>query len=124
MPAISRDEATVEISDGGAELRTAPAGALTVGFVRAPKGTDFRPLLQGLPGDLCQCPHWGYMVKGRVRMHTADGADDYEAGQVFYWPPGHAPEVLEDAEYIDFSPPEEFRPVLDHITGRGAASGA
>ena len=24
----------------------------------------------------------------------------YEAGQVFYWGPGHAPEALEDAEYV------------------------
>lgn len=22
-------------------------------------GTDIAPLLQGLDGDLCQCPHWG-----------------------------------------------------------------
>ena len=115
MPVISREDAQVEISDGGAELRTAPAGEMTAGFVRAPKGTDFRPALEGLPGDLCQCPHWGYMIKGRVKMHTADGEEIYETGQVFYWPAGHAPEVLEDAEYIDFSPPEEFRQVLDHI---------
>ena len=39
------DEARVEISDGGAELRTASAGEMTAGFVSAPKGTDFRPLL-------------------------------------------------------------------------------
>ena len=117
MPAMSREDAQVEISEGGAELRTAPAGDLTVGFVRAPQGTDFRPLLKGLPEDLCQCPHWGYMIRGRVRMHTAHGEEVYEAGQVFYWPPGHAPEFLEDAEYIDFSPPREFREVLDHIRG-------
>jgi hypothetical protein len=21
-----------------------------------------------LPDDICPCPHWGYMIKGRVRM--------------------------------------------------------
>jgi hypothetical protein len=48
-------------------------------------------------------------------MHTAKGAEVYEAGQSFYWAPGHAPEALEDCEYVDFSPTEEFNHVLDHI---------
>ncbi len=51
-------------------------------------------------------------------MHTPDGAEDYQAGDVFYWAPPHAPEALEDSEYVDFSPPEQFRPVLDHIKGQ------
>jgi hypothetical protein len=118
MPRISREDAVVEFADGGAELRAAPAGDMTVAFVRVPKGADFRPALQGLPGDLCQCPHWGYVLKGRIRMHTPDGEEEYAAGDVVYWPPGHAPEALEDSEYVDFSPTEEFRPVLDHIKGQ------
>lgn len=122
MPALSRENAQIEISDGGLELRTAQAGDLTVGFARLPQGTDLRPALKGLPQDLCQCPHWGYMMSGRLRMHTAEGEEDYEAGQVFYWPPGHAPEVLEDAELIDFSPTEEFREVLEHIRSGGQSA--
>jgi hypothetical protein len=118
MPVISREDAVVEFADGDAELRAAPAGAMTVAFVRAPKGADFRPALQGLPGDMCGCPHWGYMLKGRIRMHTPAGEEDYQAGDVFYWAPPHAPEALEDSEYVDFSPPEQFRPVLDHIKGQ------
>ena len=118
MPVISRQDAVVEFADGDAELRAAPAGDMTVAFVRAPKGADFRPALQGLPDDMCGCPHWGYMLKGRIRMHTPDGEEDYQAGDVFYWAPPHAPEALEDSEYVDFSPPEQFRPVLDHIKGQ------
>ncbi len=72
------------------------------------KGIDLRPLLAGLPDDLCQCPHWGYVLKGKVRMHTTTGPMDYEAGQAFYWAPGHAREILEDAEYVDFSPTQEL----------------
>lgn len=117
MPVISREDAQVEFANGGAELRAAPAGDMTVAFVTAPQGTDFRPALHGLPGDMCQCPHWGYMLKGRIRMHTPDGAEEYKAGDAFYWAPPHAPEALEDTEYVDFSPPAEFRRVLDHIKG-------
>jgi hypothetical protein len=61
------------------------------------------------------------MLKGRVRMHTTDGAQDFVAGEAFYWAPGHAPEALEDSEYVDFSPTDDFRRVIDHITSAGAA---
>jgi hypothetical protein len=60
------------------------------------------------------------MLKGRVRMHTTNGHQDFAAGEAFYWGPGHAPEALEDSEYVDFSPTHEFQGVLDHITGAAA----
>ena len=91
-----------------------------VGFVRLPAGADLRPATAGLPDDLCPCPHWGYMLKGTVRMHTVDGHQDFAAGEAFYWGPGHAPEALEASEYVDFSPTVDFQPVLDHITGAHA----
>ncbi|MCX5058984.1 hypothetical protein OOK12_18455 [Streptomyces sp. NBC_00452] len=69
--------------------------------------------------DLCQCPHWGYMIKGRLKMVTNNGEEVYEAGQAFYWPPGHAPVALEDCEYVDFSPTDELTAVIDHITSQG-----
>ena len=50
-----------------------------------------------------------------LRMHTSDGHHDYGAGQAFYWSPGHAPEALEDCEYIDFSPSAELARVVEHI---------
>jgi hypothetical protein len=31
--------------------------------------------------------HWGYMISGRLRMHTTQGAETYEAGDAFYWAP-------------------------------------
>jgi hypothetical protein len=50
-------------------------------------------------------------------MHTKSGTSDYVAGQAFYWAPGHAPEAVEDSEYVDFSPTQEFKEVIDHIRG-------
>jgi ribosomal protein L16 Arg81 hydroxylase len=57
------------------------------------------------------------MRKGRVMMRSEGREEVYEAGQVLYWPPGHAPVALEDAEYVDFSPTEEFAKVIRHLTG-------
>ena len=78
-------------------------------------GTDMGPAVKGLPGDACQCPHWGYMLKGRLRMRSDDGERVYEAGQAYYWAPGHVPVALEDCEFVEFSPTEEFQKVIDHV---------
>lgn len=122
MEAFTRETMGVAMESDGLEIRLDEAGEMTVGLFRLPRGTDLRPLLHGLEGDLCQCPHWGYMVKGTVRMHTATGPKDYHAGQAFYWAPGHAPEALEDVEYIDFSPTHELKTVLDHVKQQAAGS--
>ena len=119
MQALRPDDLAMRVEAEGVELRTKQVGQLTVAWVRLSKGIDLGPGLQGLPGDLCPCPHWGYMLKGRLRMKTAEGDQVFEAGDAFYWGPGHAPEALEDCEYVDFSPTAEFEPVLDHLTGQG-----
>jgi hypothetical protein len=120
MTGISRPQALVAIEGPGVELRMRDVGGdMTTAFVRMAAGTDLRAALKGLPGDLCQCPHWGYLLSGRLKMHTSHGAETYEAGQSFYWPPGHAPEALEDCEYVDFSPTRAFGAVIDHIKSQG-----
>lgn len=119
MLGFRREDVPVVIEGEGVELRTQRAGAMSVAFIRAQKGTDLRPALRGLPDGLCPCPHWGYILKGIVRMHTRNGHQDYAAGQAFYWGPGHAPEAIEDVEYVDFSPVEEFEAVIRHILSQG-----
>jgi hypothetical protein len=122
MRSIRRENVPVVIDDNGVEVRLRDEDGLSAGFVRLPAGADLRPATAGLPDDLCPCPHWGYMIKGRVRMHTLDGHQDFAAGEAFYWAPGHAPEALEDSEYVDSSATEEFRRVVEHIASRADAS--
>lgn len=82
-------------------------------------GTDIAPLLQGLKGDLCQCPHWGYLLQGRVTVTYAGGdSEAVSGGDLFYWPPGHTVKVDEDAELILFSPRHEHAHVIDHMRGK------
>jgi hypothetical protein len=119
MRAVTRSDTPIAIEGDGVELRRQQlGGGMTAGFVRLPKGADLRPAVAGLPDDLCPCPHWGYLLAGRVRMHTREGHMDFTAGDAFYWGPGHAPEALEDSEYVDFSPTDEFDRVIDHITSQ------
>ncbi len=51
---------------------------------------DITPLLEGLEDDLCQVPHWGYIVDGSMKIRYKDGTEEVnEAGEAVYWPPGH-----------------------------------
>ncbi|MGI5355192.1 hypothetical protein ACQI4E_07725 [Streptomyces sp. CA-252508] len=116
MTGMTREQAPVAIEGDGVELRVREIGGdMTAAFIAFPRGTDMRPALKGMPDDLCQCPHWGFLFKGRLRMHTGAGSDDYEAGQAFYWAPGHAPEALEDCEFLDISPTDKFNEVIAHV---------
>lgn len=117
MQVINRTDLPVAIAGDGVDFRTERFGGMSIAWVRLPAGADLRPALAGLPGDLCPCPHWGYMISGRLAMHGKDGVTTYEAGQGFYWGPGHAPEALTDCEYVDVSPTEDLEHVVRHLTG-------
>lgn len=82
-------------------------------------GTDLAPLLQGLQDDLCQAPHWGYVLEGKLTVTYADGKrETLFAGDVFYLPPGHTIKIDEDVEMVLFSPQHEHNEVMDHMLGK------
>lgn len=82
-------------------------------------GTDLAPLLQGLDGDLCQSPHWGYVLQGEVTAIFADDTQEtVTGGDLFYWPPGHTVKVGADAEIVLFSPEHEHGEALDHMRAK------
>jgi hypothetical protein len=81
-----------------------------VSFVEFREDIDATPLLKGLPDDRCQCPHWGYVLGGRVTFTYADREEVFEAGDAFYTPPGHNPVKHQPGtEMVMFSPAEELQ---------------
>jgi hypothetical protein len=113
----------VAVKAGDATIQSAAFGEMAMNVVRVPKGTDFGPLLKGLPGDLCQCPHWGYLLEGRIHMRFADGREEtVEAGEVFYWPAGHTGWVDQDTAFLELSPAHAMEGFLDHIKKKVAAA--
>jgi hypothetical protein len=72
MKAITLEDLPIVIDDG-VQLRLRDENGMSVGFARLPAGADLRPATTGLPDDLCPCPHWGYMIKGRVRCTRPTG---------------------------------------------------
>ena len=50
----------------GSGFRSAQWGDMEVGYTTTGVG-DHAAIYQGLPGGVCQCPHYGYVFKGRIR---------------------------------------------------------
>ena len=79
-------------------------------------GVDTTPLFLGLDGDLCQCPHWGFVLRGEITTTDAKGGQEtVTTNDLFYWPPGHNIKVNADAEIVMFSPQREHSRVIDHL---------
>ena len=82
-------------------------------------GVDTTPLFQGLEGNLCQCPHWGFVLGGQLTTTDVNGKQEtVKADDLFYWPPGHNVRVDADAEIIMFSPQHEHSHVINHMIAK------
>ena len=110
MPKISKQSATKGGDHGPVVDREDQLGPYTVNFVEFRQDIDATPLMNGLPDNRCQCPHWGYVIKGRMTMRFPEHEEVYEAGEAYYAPPGHCP-VKHDpgTEIVQFSPAGELR---------------
>jgi hypothetical protein len=109
MAKVSRESATGGGEYGPVTDRSEQIDGYTVNFVTFHQDVDATPLLKGLPDDRCQCPHWGYVVKGRLTLRFPDREETYEAGDAFYTPPGHVPVKHEPGtELVQFSPADEL----------------
>lgn len=120
---ISKQDIPVRINVPGAIARqqinfgdATGYGAISGEYFTLGAGTDIAPLLQGLKGDMCQSPHWGYVLQGELTVTYSNGMDEIiRGGDLFYWPPGHTVKVGQDAEVILFSPQHEHSEVIDHM---------
>ena len=79
-------------------------------------GVDTTSLFEGLEGNLCQCPHWGFVLRGQITTTDASGRQEtVGTNDLFYWPPGHNVKVDADADIIMFSPEREHTLVVNHM---------
>ena len=120
MPKVSKDSAANVERHGPVDDRHEDLDGYTVNFVTFDADIDATPLLKGMPDDNCPCPHWGYVLKGRVTYRFADHDEVFEAGDAFYLPPGHIPVGNEPgSEFVQFSPAAELH-VTQEVLRRNA----
>lgn len=123
---ISKNDVPVKIDAPGAVARqmtefgdASGYGKISGEYFSFGAGADITPLLHGLDGDMCQCPHWGYVLKGEMVATFAGGEQETAAeGDLFYWPPGHTVRAEQDSDIVMFSPQHEHNEVIDHILGK------
>ena len=108
MPKTSRDTASRVMEMGPVTDRAEDLGGYMVNFVSFAADADLDGPLQALPGGACQCPHWGYVIAGRLRFVFEDHEEIYETGDAFYQPPGHRPYVDAGTELLQFSPTDKL----------------
>ncbi len=129
---VARNDVDVRMQIPGAVIRQKTGfgeagdfGGISAEYFTLPAGLDTTPIFEGLEGDLCQCPHWGYVLSGRIT--TTDAAGEQETvstNDLFYWPSGHNVRVDADSEIIMFSPQREHSEVIDHMIAKVQPSNA
>ena len=109
----SKEDLPATIESEEAVIQEAEWSDIHVGFETYNEEFDLAPLLKGLPDDMCQCPHYGYVLKGRMRVRYADREEVVEAGDAYYMEPGHSPIVEAGTELVEFSPNDEYQKTME-----------
>ena len=126
---IAKEQVDVRMQVPGAVIRqrrdfgdASGYGKISGEYFTLAAGVDTAPLFEGLEGNLCQCPHWGYVLSGAITTTDAGGSrETVKDGDLFYWPPGHNVHVDRDAEIVMFSPQHEHSQVIDHMKAKVGA---
>ena len=121
MPKVSRESAAIQEDHGAVVASSEDVEGYTIDFVGFKVDIDATPLLEGLPGNRCGCPHWGYVVTGRVTFGFDDEEEVFEPGDAFYVRGGHTMRADAGTEYLQFSPAAELRVVSETISRNMAA---
>lgn len=122
MPKASRESAAELIHGSGFEGHYENfEGGYTVGFEIFTEDVDMTPRLRALPDGLCQAPHWGYVLTGKLTYKTGAQEEVIEGGEAFYVPAGHT--LISDAgtEVVFFSPTIEWQQTIEKIAKAPAA---
>ena len=109
----SKEDLPATIESEEAVIQEAEWSDIHVGFETYNEEFDLAPLLKGLPDDMCQCPHYGYVLKGRMRVRYADHEEVVNAGDAYYMAPGHSPTMEAGTELVEFSPKDEYQKTME-----------
>lgn len=123
MSKINAENASQVEEMEGFEGRYQDLGGYTVGFESYTVHDDPAALFRGLPDDACQCPHWGFVLEGKVGYrYTDDGSEEtIGAGEAYYARPGHTPVFYPGTRIVEFSPNAELEQTMEVVLANLAA---
>ena len=101
-------------------------GDMEVGYTTVKEPLDCTDVYHGLPGSVCQCPHYGYMLSGRLRCvyPGADWPDEVAVtGDIYFFPAGHILIYDEPSEVVEINPADALVRLMKHIEAQANARG-
>jgi len=102
----------------GQGFRSEKWGDMEVGYTSTKGPTDASATYAGLPGGVCQCPHYGYVFKGRIRCiyPGTDWPDEVaEAGDVYFFRAGHHLKYDEATDAFELNPADALQVLMDNV---------
>ena len=80
---VAKDQVDTKMQIPGAVIRqrtdfgdVSGYGKISGEYFSLAAGVDTAGLFEGLEGNLCQCPHWGFVLRGEIT--TTDAAGNQE----------------------------------------------
>ncbi len=94
-------------------------GDLEIGYTVLNSPTSSEGGYEGLPGGICNCPHYGYVFQGTVRCvyPNSELADEVAGpGEVYFFRPGHYLVYEADhSEVLELNPADALQFLMDHV---------
>jgi hypothetical protein len=100
---------------GDYEVRAVQWGDMNVSFEKAGSDFDVTPYLKGLPDNLDQSHHWGFVFKGEFITKYEDHEETVKAEQAYFTMPGHTTIVKRGTELLEFTPLSEAQKLFEVI---------
>ena len=112
-------------------FRSAHWGDMEVGYTIVDHVLDCTEVnkIGGLPGGICPCPHYGFVVEGAITASYpgTDWPDETAtAGEVYFFPAGHVLKYPEPTKHLEFNPAyalQQCMAAMERVAAR-MASGA
>ena len=121
MPKASKETASRRQDYGPVFEAAEDFESYTLNFVEFHEDMPGEAMVKGAPNDQCQCPHWGYVFKGRMWWRYGDREEVCEAGDAFYAPAGHTSGADAGSEFLVISPEEQMAQLQAHMAKRAQA---
>ena len=125
MGKTSKETSTSTETMEGYEGHFTQIGDMTVAYETYTADADLAQLFKGLPDDMCQASHYGYVITGKVAFRYADGTlDEITTGQSYVATPGHTPILYAGTEVVEFTNTEQLNETMAAVMKNMEAVGS
>jgi hypothetical protein len=124
MPKTSKETAPdLIVTDGYEGHQEKLEGGFFISIETYTQDWDLSSMFKGLPGDMCTCKHWGYVLAGEITYKSPRGDETFRAGDAFYVQPGHTHVMTKDSAMVEFSLTGEHDVVADAVIANMRTAG-